>query len=101
MGIENHFVAILNTKMADGSHLVCFKLHGSEMARNVIKSDFRSSKATVTPVITTSYDDLRWVNFGNRGPSGGERPGVNVCNRATLHDVAAIRGHRPMSWEFL
>ena len=43
------------------------------MARNVLKSDFRSSKATVTPVITTSYDDLRWVNFGNRGPSGGER----------------------------
>ena len=23
-----------------------------------------------------------------------------MCNRATLHDVAAIRGHRAMSWEF-
>ena len=45
-----------------------------------------SPKATVTPAFTTPYDDLRWVNFGDRGPSGWI-----VCNRATSHDVAAIR----------
>ena len=30
-------------------------------------------KATVTPAFTTPYDDLRWVNFGDRGPSGVNR----------------------------
>ena len=32
-----------------------------------------TSKATVTPAFTTTYDDLRWVNFGDRGPSGVNR----------------------------
>ena len=32
-----------------------------------------TSKATVTPAFTTPYDDLRWVNFGDRGPSGVNR----------------------------
>ena len=47
-----------------------------------------TSKATVTPAFTTPYDDLRWVNFGDRGPSG-----MNRVSQPS-HDVAAIRGHR-------
>ena len=67
--------------------------HVISKVRSVIHAMlYKVTKATVTPAFTTPYDDLRWVNFGNRGPSGRI-----VCNRATLHDVAAIRGHRAMS----
>ena len=50
-------------------------------------------KPTVTPAFTKSYDDLRWINFGDRGPSG--------LNRLQSYDVARRRSHHGSSHEFL